>query len=116
MAAMLSSACRAAGRTVIPIATARQQITANPPPTPPDPVILEGTIEKQLPLLNGTVYNLKDKTSSLWIRSTQPDAVAVGDRLRVRVELQYQAIPVGDRDWGEPYGIERDRLEHQTAP
>lgn len=109
------------------IAIARQQITtpeavnAASDPAASDGqasemVTLAGTVEQRLPLLSGAVYRLKDATGSLWIRTDSDAPLTVGDRVKVRVELRYQAIPVGDRDWGEPYAIERDRLERQPAP
>lgn len=79
-------------------------------------VTLEGTVEQRLPLLNGAVYRLQDDSGSLWIRTDSEAPLTVGDRLTVQVELRYQAVPVGDRDWGEPYAIERDRLQRQPAP
>jgi hypothetical protein len=113
---------------VTAIAIARQQITtpdAAPASAnanlasdaqPSEILILEGTVEQRLPLLSGAVYRLKDDSGSLWIRTDSDAPLTVGDRLKVQVELRYQAIPVGDRDWGEPYAIERDRLDRQSAP
>lgn len=110
-------ACGGAPGTVevTAIAIARQQSTTASEDAPAT-AILEGTVEQRLPLLNGAVYRLKDDSGSLWIRTEGDDPLTVGDRLQVQVELRYQAVPVGDRDWGEPYAIERDRLRRQPAP
>ncbi|GAB4354437.1 MAG: hypothetical protein Fur0042_23480 [Cyanophyceae cyanobacterium] len=108
---------------VTAIAIARQQITTPEAAQSPTPdgtaseiVTLEGTVEQRLPLLKGSVYRLQDDSGSLWIRTDSEAPLTVGDRLTVQVELRYQAVPVGDRDWGEPYAIERDRLQRQPAP
>ena len=76
-------------------------------------VKLQGQVTMRSPLLNGVVYQLKDRTGTIWIQS--PDtAVEIGQVLTVRGKPVYEAVVLDDLDFGAFYLEEKQRTVFNT--
>lgn len=65
-------------------------------------VAVSGTVTKQVPLLEGELYQIQDDSDSLWVLSDKPSP-AVGESATVEGVVRYEAIVVGEIDAGEVY-------------
>lgn len=80
-------------------------------------VYIEGKAVDRVPLLDGRVYRIEDGTGWIWVLSQgQDDEIALGKTVRLKAELRYQEISVGQGAGGnqpsqnELYAVERQRL------
>jgi hypothetical protein len=71
-------------------------------------VYVQGTVQQQAPLLEGTLYQLQDTTGSIWI-STQQSPPAPGEAIAIKGTLRYKSILINGIDIGEYYLEELER-------
>lgn len=76
-------------------------------------VYLTGKVSHLAPFVDNSAYQLQDNTGSVWVvtKNTAPD---VGKIISIEGKIQYQSLPLGDRELGDFYVIELERLE--SAP
>ncbi len=70
---------------------------------------LEGQVGRQVPLVGGHVYELRDATASIWV-VRQGAMLNSGDRVLIQGIVRYQPIQIGNRDMGETYIEEQQQL------
>ncbi|WP_052049917.1 hypothetical protein [Leptolyngbya sp. KIOST-1] len=87
---------------VTPIADAGQGDRAS--------LYLTGTVERQLPLVGQSLYELVDESGAIWVLSAL-EPPALGAALTIRASLQYEQILLQGQDIGEYYAQELERLE-----
>jgi hypothetical protein len=86
---------------ITPIAEAGQSQRAS--------VYLAGTVERHLPLLGQSLYELVDATGAIWVLSpTSPPPI--GTAVTLRVAIQYEQILLRGQDIGQHYATELERL------
>ena len=79
---------------------------------PGEEVLLEGQIERHLPLIGQGLYQLADETGSIWvISSTSPPPV--GEFFRIRAAVRYEPILMAGQDIGEYYVEELARYRQE---
>ena len=66
------------------------------------PVRVKGKVEKIVPLLGSSAYELKDLTGSIWIVSKK-NLPPVGEQIIVEGIPQYQEITIGSENLGSFY-------------
>ena len=71
-------------------------------------VHIEGTVQQQVPLLEGTLYQVSDTTGEVWVFSLEspPD---IGMTVLVEGVVQYEQIIAGGIDIGDYYLQEQSR-------
>lgn len=67
-------------------------------------VIIQGKIEKSIPLLNSYAYKIKDETGSIWV-VTPSQKFEQGEDVTIQGQLKYRDITIEDKDWGEFYVV-----------
>ncbi|WP_052128592.1 hypothetical protein [Neosynechococcus sphagnicola] len=85
-----------AGGTLTPIHDLQQQ------PQTDSPVYLRGQVERQVPLLSGHVYELRDQTGSIWVFAPKT-ILTLGTEVTVQGTVRYQGAVVEGQEWGEVY-------------
>lgn len=75
-------------------------------------VYLEGTVERQLPLIGQGLYELADESGSIWVLSTA-SLPAVDSPITIRAAVQYEQILLRGQDVGEYYVEELERLPQE---
>ncbi len=80
-------------------------------------VKLKGRVVQRSPLLEGVVYQLEDRTGSIWVQSNPNNTaqIEVGQVLTVEGKPVYQAVIVEDLDFGALYIAERRRTARNRA-
>ncbi len=73
-------------------------------------VYLQGSVIHQAPFLGSGAYQLEDDSGSVWIVTTAP-LPPIGEKVLIKGKVQYESLPLGDRDWGEFYILELKQLE-----
>lgn len=71
--------------------------------------ILTGTVVSLAPLVDNTAYQIKDPTGKIWVTTTQ-NPPQIGQQVEVKGTIEYQSLPVGDRELGEFYIVELEQL------
>ncbi len=76
-------------------------------------IYLKGKVGSQAPFLGSGAYQLQDSTGSVWVLADEnlPDR---GDEVVIKVQVEYQSIPIGEQDLGQLYVVELEQLERQT--
>ncbi len=67
-----------------------------------NPIRVQGKVEKIVPLLGSSAYELRDVTGSIWIVSKN-NLPPVGEKITVEGIPQYQEIVVGSENLGSFY-------------
>ena len=75
---------------------------------------VEGTVEQQVPLLEGMLYLINDTTGTLWVFSLDTTPM-VGTGVKVAGILQYEEIVVSGADISEYYLQEQSRSPLETV-
>lgn len=72
-------------------------------------VYLKGTVKNRAPLLDGTVYELKDETGSVWVlaKTAIPNS---GEEVTIKGVLRYQTIQWEQQEQNAPYVEQQERL------
>jgi hypothetical protein len=65
-------------------------------------VMVRGSVQAQAPFVGGGAYRLVDASGAVWV-VTGRSLPAKSTELRIQGLVKYQAVPLGDRDWGEFY-------------
>jgi len=73
-------------------------------------VELTGAVNKRAPFLNSGAYQLADDSGKVWVVTVQ-ELPAVGDRLRVRGEVDYRSVPADGQEWGGAFVREAERQQ-----
>lgn len=68
-------------------------------------VEIEGIVVNVAPFLDGGAYQIQDETGKVWVKSDRP-LPTKGKTVKVRGELSYQAIFIGQEKLGESYLLE----------
>ena len=68
-------------------------------------VEIEGIVINVAPFLDGGAYQIQDETGTVWVKSDRP-LPTKGKTVKVRGELSYQAIFIGQEKLGESYLLE----------
>lgn len=63
-------------------------------------VEIEGIVINVAPFLDGGAYQIQDETGTVWVKSDRP-LPTKGKTVKVRGELSYQAIFIGQEKLGE---------------
>lgn len=74
-------------------------------------VHIQGRVVDQVPLLESWVYEVQDLTGAIWVLTKQP-VPSLGQQVRLKGQVRYQAIPMGSQDLGEAYIVEEVRLKN----
>ncbi len=61
--------------------------------------------------LDGSSYQLQDKTGTIWVLKTFDEIPEIGKTIKIKGEIVYQPIFIGDKDIGEFYIVELERLK-----
>lgn len=69
---------------------------------------LEGQVERHLPLLDQSLYQLTDSSGSIWVLTTQTPP-ALGEQIALRATIHYESILMRGQDIGEYYAEELGR-------
>ncbi len=75
-------------------------------------VYLEGTVERQLPLVSQGLYELVDESGAIWVLSSETPP-AVGTSIAIRATIQYEQILLQGQDIGQHYAEELERLPQE---
>lgn len=78
-------------------------------------VQIQGRIVERVRLLDSWVYAVQDSTGKIWVLTDQL-APQLGERVRLRGKVRYQAVTVGSQDLGEAYIVEGVRLKITAHP
>lgn len=80
-------------------------------------VYLQGKVGDRAPFVGSGAYQLQDSTGTVWVFSEQ-SLPQPGTEIRIKGQLNYASIPVGEQDLGEVYVIQLQQLEqpNQTKP
>ncbi|HEY9618023.1 MAG TPA: hypothetical protein V6C64_14350 [Microcoleaceae cyanobacterium] len=72
-------------------------------------VYLKGKVNNRAPLLDSTVYELKDDTGSIWVlaKTAIPNP---GDEVTIKGVLRYQTIQWAQQEQNAPYIEQQERL------
>ncbi|MBL1174502.1 hypothetical protein [Pantanalinema sp. GBBB05] len=72
-------------------------------------VYLKGKVKNRAPLLDGTVYELKDDTGSVWVlaKTAIPNS---GEEVTIKGVLRYQTIQWEQQEQNAPYVEQQERL------
>ncbi len=74
-------------------------------------VYIEGKAVDRVPLLDGRVYRIEDKTGWIWVLSQgNADDITLGKTVKLKASLRYQPIQLGPQETNEIYAIEEQRL------
>jgi hypothetical protein len=65
-------------------------------------VYIQGTVERQVPLLERWAYQINDSTGKIWVISRQSD-LNEGDQVVFKGKVRYKSIPLADQEFGEVY-------------
>jgi hypothetical protein len=76
-------------------------------------VYLQGSVTHKAPFLGSGAYQLEDNSGSVWIVTTAP-LPPIGKEALIKGKVQYESLPLADRDWGEFYILELKRLETES--
>lgn len=66
------------------------------------PVIIQGKVEKSIPLLNSQAYKIRDESDFIWVVSGR-QVFQEGELVTIQGQLMYENIIIDDEDWGEFY-------------
>ena len=72
-------------------------------------VYLKGKVASLAPFLVSGAYELQDTTGSIWV-VTNRTLPAIGEQVLIKGLVQYESIPVGDKNLGEFYIQEQVQL------
>ena len=72
-------------------------------------VKLQGEVVQRSPLLNGMVYQIKDRTGTIWVQSNDAQ-LEVGQVLTVKGRPVYQEVVLEGLDFGAFYIEEQSRV------
>jgi uncharacterized protein YdeI (BOF family) len=75
-------------------------------------VYVQGTVQQQAALLEGSLYQLQDSTGSIWVKTTQTPPT-IGETIAIKGTLRYKPILVNGTDIGEHY---LEEVERGAAP
>jgi hypothetical protein len=78
------------------------------------PIRVQGKVEKIVPLLNSSAYELKDLTGSIWI-VTKNNLPKQGETITIEALPQYQNIIIGQENLGEFYLQEIKEIEDKNS-
>lgn len=78
----------------------------------PTEVYLVGEVKESVAFIESGAYLLQDESGEIWIY-TDNALPAVGARIAVVGEVEYQSIPIDARNWGEMYVREREQSLQQ---
>ncbi|WP_013321824.1 hypothetical protein [Gloeothece verrucosa] len=73
---------------------------------------LQGKVSQEAPFLAGGAYRLQDHTGSVWVRTNQ-NLPKPGQALVIKGQVDYQSIPVGNKELGEFYILELEQVDAQ---
>jgi predicted small lipoprotein YifL len=65
-------------------------------------VQVRGKVKKVVPLVGSGAYQLEDETGAIWV-VTPETLPQIGDEIIIEGTLNYQSIPIGEKDLGEFY-------------
>lgn len=72
-------------------------------------VYLTGEVVHLAPLVDRTAYQIEDTTATAWIvTATEPPIQ--GQQINIKGKIQYQSLPLADRELGNFYVVELERL------
>lgn len=74
---------------------------------------VRGKVEKIVPLLNSNVYELKDKTGSIWI-VTSNTLPRIGEQITIEGKTEYQKITIGNENLGQFYLTEIKKVNNNS--
>jgi hypothetical protein len=72
-------------------------------------VYLTGKVTQVAPFVDNGAYQLQDDTGGVWI-VTESNLPSFGKVISIKGKIQYQSLPLGDRDLGDFYIIELEKL------
>lgn len=73
-------------------------------------VYLRGKVIRQVPLVDWRMYQLQDKTGSIWVL-TKNTNLRLAQQVLIKGKVRYQGIPIAGKDFGEVYIQEEQQLE-----
>lgn len=73
-------------------------------------VYLQGTVGQQAPLIDGQLYQLQDRTGTIWVLSRTTN-LKKGQQILIKGRVRYQAIEIEGQDLSEVYIEEQQQLE-----
>ena len=73
-------------------------------------VYLTGEVVHLAPLVDRTAYQIEDTTATAWVVTTTEPPIQ-GQRINIKGKIQYQSLPFADRELGNFYVIELERLD-----
>jgi hypothetical protein len=65
-------------------------------------VYIQGTVERQVPLVKQWAYQINDSTGKIWVITNQPN-LQQGEQVVIKGRVRYQSIPIADQEFGETY-------------
>jgi uncharacterized protein YdeI (BOF family) len=77
-------------------------------------VYLQGTVGDRVPLIDAQVYELQDKTGSIWVL-TNDTTIQSGETVRIQATVRYQSIVVEGQELGEIYVEEYKLLKREST-
>ena len=79
-------------------------------------VTVAGAVQRQVPLVAGQLYQIRDATGQVWIAAGANGAdIAVGDRITVKGTVRYQEIQISGSNLSEYY-IQSEQIQVEAAP
>ena len=72
-------------------------------------VYLTGKVVRIAPLLERSAYQVEDSTGNVWVVTTQAPP-PLNRQVNLKGEIKYQSLPLGERELGDFYLIELERL------
>ncbi|ADB95556.1 hypothetical protein [Candidatus Atelocyanobacterium thalassae] len=76
-------------------------------------VYLEGSVVDHALFLDSSSYQLQDETGKIWVLKTFGEIPNIGEIIKIKGEIIYQPILIGNQDIGEFYIVELQRLDLQ---
>lgn len=78
-------------------------------------VTIVGAVRRQVPLIEGQLYQVQDSTGSVWVVTAgESAAVALGDRVSVQGTVLYQDIQVEGSNLSEYY-VQAEQFQPEAA-
>ncbi len=65
-------------------------------------VYVQGTVEKQVPLIQQWAYQINDSTGKIWVITNQPN-LKEGEQVVIKGKVNYKSILLADQEFGEVY-------------
>lgn len=79
------------------------------------PVLLQGQVQQQIPLLNQWLYEIQDDSGRIWVL-TETSPPPSGSVVRIRSQIRYEQVLMQGNDIGEYYAEELERLDVSAEP